>query len=163
MKRLVALLSAAILAVSPVQGQSSWVYASADFLGVTAGDAADAGSQDTGGQDTTLQGDENEAAPAGEDSGTAVNRPSDTGTAGTDTNLYADDDNGGEVPLNSASAGEPEAVTDSRSEMVVAAESDTDESESYTVTYDPNGGSWDEDGTASESRTAARKKGNPAD
>ena len=67
------------------------------------------------------------------------------------------------MPLNSASAGEPEAVTDSRSEMVVAAESDTDESESYTVTYDPNGGSWDEDGTDSDSRTAAIKKGNPAD
>ena len=163
MKRLVALLSAAILAVSPFQGQLSWVYASDDVVEVTDGDAADAGSQDTGGQDTTLQGDENEAAPAGEDSGTAVNRPSDTGTAGTDTNLYADDDNGGEVPLNSASAGEPEAVTDSRSEMVVAAESDTDESESYTVTYDPNGGSWDEDGTDSDSRTAAIKKGNPAD
>ena len=163
MKRLVALLSAAILAVSPVQGQLSWVYASDDVVGVTDGDAADAGSQDTGGQDTTLQGDEYEAAPAGEDSGTAVNRPSDTGTAGTDTNLYADDDNGGEVPLNSASAGEPEAVTDSRSEMVVAAESDTDESESYTVTYDPNGGSWDEDGTESDPRTAAIKKGNPAD
>ena len=163
MKRLVALLSAAILAVSPVQGQLSWVYASDDVVEVTDGDAADAGSQDTGGQDTTLQGDEYEAAPAGEDSGTAVNQPSDTGTAGTDTNLYADDDNGGEVPLNSASAGEPEAVTDSRSEMVVAAESDTDESESYTVTYDPNGGSWDEDGTDSDSRTAAIKKGNPAD
>ena len=31
------------------------------------------------------------------------------------------------------------------------------------MTYDPNGGNWDEDGTDSDSRTAAIKKGNPAD